>query len=233
SDPEVPIPARTAPRLSNGHAHQITSQLTQQLPGTLARLEADVAALRKAVEGDRRILDSSYRDSRETGGRRGGSQEGGRGRPQDTRRECHTDGVLEQLAGTLARLEADVAALRKAVEGDRRILDIVLEQLPGTLARLEADVAALRKAVEGDRRILDVSVTQIVLEQLPGTLARLEADVAALRKAVEGDRRILDIHEALSAQHVSTDYFKSSAFRTQRVKIKDKDKDKDKDNLFA
>ncbi|XP_026316326.1 acyl-CoA-binding domain-containing protein 5 isoform X2 [Hyposmocoma kahamanoa] len=51
-----------APRLSNGHAHQITSQLThlkvlEQLPGTLARLEADVAALRKAVEGDRRLID--------------------------------------------------------------------------------------------------------------------------------------------------------------------------------
>ncbi|XP_032525249.2 acyl-CoA-binding domain-containing protein 5 isoform X1 [Danaus plexippus] len=51
-----------APRLSNGHAHQITSQLThlkvlEQLPGVLNRLEADVAALRKAVEGDRRILD--------------------------------------------------------------------------------------------------------------------------------------------------------------------------------
>ncbi|XP_073964976.1 uncharacterized protein isoform X2 [Choristoneura fumiferana] len=49
-----PAPAR----LSNGHAHQITSQLThlkvlEQLPGTLARLEADVAALRKAVEGER------------------------------------------------------------------------------------------------------------------------------------------------------------------------------------
>ncbi|CAB3241754.1 unnamed protein product [Arctia plantaginis] len=74
SDPEVPVPVpvpqqqvqqvqrTTAPRLSNGHAHQITSQLThlkvlEQLPGTLARLEADVAALRKAVEGDRRILD--------------------------------------------------------------------------------------------------------------------------------------------------------------------------------
>ncbi|XP_063391584.1 acyl-CoA-binding domain-containing protein 5 isoform X3 [Cydia fagiglandana] len=70
SDPEVaeraaapahaappPAPAQ-APRLSNGHAHQITSQLThlkvlEQLPGTLARLEADVAALRKAVEGER------------------------------------------------------------------------------------------------------------------------------------------------------------------------------------
>ncbi|OWR43416.1 hypothetical protein KGM_209092 [Danaus plexippus plexippus] len=53
-----------APRLSNGHAHQITSQLThlkvlEQLPGVLNRLEADVAALRKAVEGDRRILDVS------------------------------------------------------------------------------------------------------------------------------------------------------------------------------
>lgn len=51
---------RVAPRLSNGHAHQITSQLThlkvlEQLPGTLARLEADVAALRKAVEGDRLV----------------------------------------------------------------------------------------------------------------------------------------------------------------------------------
>ncbi|CAG9134207.1 unnamed protein product [Plutella xylostella] len=66
SDPEVP-PAppreepRSAPRLSNGHAHQITSQLThlkvlEQLPATLARLEADVAALRKAVEGDRRAM---------------------------------------------------------------------------------------------------------------------------------------------------------------------------------
>ncbi|XP_048001825.1 acyl-CoA-binding domain-containing protein 5-like [Leguminivora glycinivorella] len=73
SDPEVPLrapapaqaapapapaPAQTQPRLSNGHAHQITSQLThlkvlEQLPGTLARLEADVAALRKAVEGER------------------------------------------------------------------------------------------------------------------------------------------------------------------------------------
>ncbi|XP_061726346.1 acyl-CoA-binding domain-containing protein 5-B isoform X2 [Cydia pomonella] len=53
-----PAPAQTQPRLSNGHAHQITSQLThlkvlEQLPGTLARLEADVAALRKAVEGER------------------------------------------------------------------------------------------------------------------------------------------------------------------------------------
>lgn len=69
SEPEVPPPRRdsvqqrqTGQRLSNGHAHQITSQLThlkvlEQLPGTLARLEADVAALRKAVEGDRRILD--------------------------------------------------------------------------------------------------------------------------------------------------------------------------------
>ncbi|XP_075988539.1 uncharacterized protein LOC142984671 isoform X2 [Anticarsia gemmatalis] len=64
-----PAPQRntsTAPRLSNGHAHQITSQLThlkvlEQLPGTLARLEADVAALRKAVEGDRRILDQVSR----------------------------------------------------------------------------------------------------------------------------------------------------------------------------
>ncbi|KAM3956142.1 acyl-CoA-binding domain-containing protein 4 [Aphomia sociella] len=55
---------RAAPRLSNGHAHQISSQLThlkvlEQLPGTLARLEADVAALRKAVEGDRRMLDQA------------------------------------------------------------------------------------------------------------------------------------------------------------------------------
>ncbi|VVC89679.1 acyl-CoA-binding domain-containing protein 5 isoform X2 [Leptidea sinapis] len=54
------------PRLSNGHAHQITSQLThlkvlEQLPGTLSRLEADVAALRKAVEGDRRLLDQVSR----------------------------------------------------------------------------------------------------------------------------------------------------------------------------
>ncbi|XP_063631569.1 acyl-CoA-binding domain-containing protein 5 isoform X4 [Cydia splendana] len=54
----APERAQTAPRLSNGHAHQITSQLThlkvlEQLPGTLARLEADVAALRKAVEGER------------------------------------------------------------------------------------------------------------------------------------------------------------------------------------
>ncbi|XP_030022254.1 acyl-CoA-binding domain-containing protein 5 isoform X2 [Manduca sexta] len=62
SEPESPAQQRPAPRLSNGHAHQITSQLThlkvlEQLPGTLARLEADVAALRKAVEGDRRILD--------------------------------------------------------------------------------------------------------------------------------------------------------------------------------
>ncbi|XP_023943931.2 acyl-CoA-binding domain-containing protein 5 [Bicyclus anynana] len=58
--------AITAPRLSNGHAHQISSQLThlkvlEQLPGVLARLEADVAALRKAVEGDRRILDEVSR----------------------------------------------------------------------------------------------------------------------------------------------------------------------------
>ncbi|XP_034838651.1 acyl-CoA-binding domain-containing protein 5 [Maniola hyperantus] len=58
--------AMTVPRLSNGHAHQITSQLTylkvlEQLPGALARLEADVAALRKAVEGDRRILDQVSR----------------------------------------------------------------------------------------------------------------------------------------------------------------------------
>ncbi|KAI5643719.1 acyl coA binding protein domain-containing protein [Phthorimaea operculella] len=61
SDPE-PASEPRPPRLSNGHAHQITSQLThlkvlEQLPGTLARLEADVAALRKAVEGDRRALD--------------------------------------------------------------------------------------------------------------------------------------------------------------------------------
>lgn len=66
SEPEAPPPRQTAPRLSNGHAHQITSQLThlkvlEQLPGTLARLEADVAALRKAVEGDRRILDQVQR----------------------------------------------------------------------------------------------------------------------------------------------------------------------------
>lgn len=69
-DVEPPAPplvqTRPAPRLSNGHAHQITSQLThlkvlEQLPGTLARLEADVAALRKAVEGDRRILDQVSR----------------------------------------------------------------------------------------------------------------------------------------------------------------------------
>ncbi|XP_041988608.1 acyl-CoA-binding domain-containing protein 5 [Aricia agestis] len=63
---ERPLQPQTAPRLSNGHAHQITSQLThlkvlEQLPGTLARLEADVAALRKAVEGDRRILDQVSR----------------------------------------------------------------------------------------------------------------------------------------------------------------------------
>ncbi|XP_068621886.1 acyl-CoA-binding domain-containing protein 5 [Battus philenor] len=60
SDPEV------APQLSNGHAYQITSQLThlkvlEQLPGALARLEADVAALRKAVEGDRRLLNQVSR----------------------------------------------------------------------------------------------------------------------------------------------------------------------------
>ncbi|XP_045508166.1 acyl-CoA-binding domain-containing protein 5 isoform X1 [Colias croceus] len=68
-EPEPAIQTHSAPRLSNGHAYQITSQLThlkvlEQLPGTLARLEADVAALRKAVEGDRRILDqvsSSWR----------------------------------------------------------------------------------------------------------------------------------------------------------------------------
>ncbi|XP_013177340.1 PREDICTED: acyl-CoA-binding domain-containing protein 5 [Papilio xuthus] len=65
SDPETQ-PAAHAPRLSNGHAHQITSQLThlkvlEQLPGALARLEADVAALRKAVEGDRRLLDQVSR----------------------------------------------------------------------------------------------------------------------------------------------------------------------------
>ncbi|CAH0716974.1 unnamed protein product, partial [Brenthis ino] len=63
NEPE-PIQVQSPPRLSNGHAHQITSQLThlkvlEQLPGTLARLEADVAALRKAVEGDRRLLDVS------------------------------------------------------------------------------------------------------------------------------------------------------------------------------
>ncbi|CAH2230569.1 jg22936 [Pararge aegeria aegeria] len=63
---EPDIPVFTAPRLSNGHAHQISSQLThlkvlEQLPGVLARLEADVAALRKAVEGDRRILDEVSR----------------------------------------------------------------------------------------------------------------------------------------------------------------------------
>ncbi|XP_028028711.1 acyl-CoA-binding domain-containing protein 5 isoform X1 [Bombyx mandarina] len=61
SEPEATTQHRGV-RLGNGHAHQITSQLThlkvlEQLPGTLARLEADVAALRKAVEGDRRILD--------------------------------------------------------------------------------------------------------------------------------------------------------------------------------
>ncbi|CAK1548855.1 unnamed protein product [Leptosia nina] len=59
---QEPVHQQTVPRLSNGHAYQISSQLThlkvlEQLPGTLARLEADVAALRKAVEGDRRILD--------------------------------------------------------------------------------------------------------------------------------------------------------------------------------
>ncbi|XP_063371089.1 acyl-CoA-binding domain-containing protein 5 isoform X3 [Cydia amplana] len=58
AQPSAPATAQTQPRLSNGHAHQITSQLThlkvlEQLPGTLARLEADVAALRKAVEGER------------------------------------------------------------------------------------------------------------------------------------------------------------------------------------
>lgn len=61
-----PLQTVPPPRLSNGHAHQITSQLThlkvlEQLPGVLARLEADVAALRKAVEGDRRILDQVSR----------------------------------------------------------------------------------------------------------------------------------------------------------------------------
>ncbi|CAH0404320.1 unnamed protein product [Chilo suppressalis] len=60
AEPEQ-VQQRTVPRLSNGHAHQITSQLThlkvlEQLPGTLARLEADVAALRKAVEGDRNTI---------------------------------------------------------------------------------------------------------------------------------------------------------------------------------
>ncbi|XP_063835867.1 acyl-CoA-binding domain-containing protein 5 isoform X2 [Ostrinia nubilalis] len=65
SEPEpAPAPAPQPARLSNGHAHQITSQLThlkvlEHLPGTLARLEADVAALRKAVEGDRRALQQS------------------------------------------------------------------------------------------------------------------------------------------------------------------------------
>lgn len=63
---EEPIQVQSAPRLSNGHAHQITTQLThlkvlEQLPGTLARLEADVAALRKAVEGDRRLMDQVSR----------------------------------------------------------------------------------------------------------------------------------------------------------------------------
>ncbi|XP_046975040.1 acyl-CoA-binding domain-containing protein 5 [Vanessa cardui] len=61
-----PVRTQSPPRLSNGHAYQITSQLThlkvlEQLPGVLARLEADVAALRKAVEGDRRILDQVSR----------------------------------------------------------------------------------------------------------------------------------------------------------------------------
>ncbi|XP_013185900.1 acyl-CoA-binding domain-containing protein 5 isoform X2 [Amyelois transitella] len=60
-DSDLEQPPTAPPRLSNGHAHQITSQLThlkvlEQLPGTLARLEADVAALRKAVEGDRRLI---------------------------------------------------------------------------------------------------------------------------------------------------------------------------------
>lgn len=32
--------------------------------------------------------------------------------------------VLEELPGTLARLERDVAALRKAVEGDRKMLEV-------------------------------------------------------------------------------------------------------------
>lgn len=63
SDPEPVVPERALPRLSNGHAHQITSQLThlkvlEELPGTLARLERDVAALRKAVEGDRKMLEN-------------------------------------------------------------------------------------------------------------------------------------------------------------------------------
>ncbi|GBP71911.1 Acyl-CoA-binding domain-containing protein 5 [Eumeta japonica] len=80
SEPEAPAPraeraaaappaaaaCRDLPRLSNGHAHQITSQLThlkvlEELPGTLARLERDVAALRKAVEGDRAMLTGSSR----------------------------------------------------------------------------------------------------------------------------------------------------------------------------
>ncbi|KAL4717879.1 hypothetical protein ACJJTC_005724 [Scirpophaga incertulas] len=61
SEPQRSAPV-SVPKLTNGHAHQITSQLThlkvlEQLPGTLARLEADVAALRKAVEGDRRLID--------------------------------------------------------------------------------------------------------------------------------------------------------------------------------
>ncbi|KAL0859119.1 hypothetical protein ABMA27_010955 [Loxostege sticticalis] len=69
SDPEPVVQQQTAARLSNGHAHQITSQLThlkvlEHLPGTLARLEADVAALRKAVEGDRRMLQQSSRSWR-------------------------------------------------------------------------------------------------------------------------------------------------------------------------
>ncbi|CAG4957970.1 unnamed protein product [Parnassius apollo] len=66
SEPEIQPQTQSVPRLSNGHAHQITSQLThlkvlEQLPGALARLEADVAALRKAVEGDRRLLDQVSR----------------------------------------------------------------------------------------------------------------------------------------------------------------------------
>ncbi|XP_050358931.1 acyl-CoA-binding domain-containing protein 5 [Nymphalis io] len=61
-----PVHTLNRHRLSNGHAHQITSQLTylkvlEHLPGVLARLEADVAALRKAVEGDRMILDQVSR----------------------------------------------------------------------------------------------------------------------------------------------------------------------------
>ncbi|XP_053621255.1 acyl-CoA-binding domain-containing protein 5 isoform X2 [Plodia interpunctella] len=59
--PPPPLTHQQPPRLSNGHAHQITSQLTQlkvleQLPGALARLQADVAALRRAVEAERRAL---------------------------------------------------------------------------------------------------------------------------------------------------------------------------------